>query len=189
MYHISNDKRSQQSAQWLYEALKALMTERPYTEIKITDVVKRAQIGRTTFYRCFETLDDVLRYKCDEAYSGCADHLKLSLLNDRLSNIAHAFFLPFFKYWYTHFEIVELLIRANRDDILKQSFLKMVDDLRDEYPHVPIEHYNYFIEIRAAVSIAILSEWVKTHRQLSPEALFDIFKMHMAMDQYLLSLV
>ncbi len=189
MYHISNDKRSLQSAQWLYEALKALMAERVYTEIKITDVVKRAQIGRTTFYRCFETLDDVLRYKCDQAYSGCAEHLKLSLLNNTPPIISHAFFLPFFKYWYTHFEIVELLIHANREDILKRSFHKMVDDLRDEYPHVPIEHYNYFIEIRAAISIAILSEWVKTHRQLSPEALFDIFTMHLSLDQYLLSFI
>lgn len=186
MYHISNDKRAYQSSDWLYEALKRQMAEKPYSEIKITDVVSDAQLGRSTFYRLFDTLDDVLHYKCDQAYTNCALSMKRIFLDPLNTSLSTSFFLPFFKYWYYNFEIVELLIRAKREDILKQSFRKMVDDLRLEYPEVEIEHYNYFIEIRAAVSIAILSEWVKTNRQLSPETLFEIFETQMSLDQVLL---
>ena len=186
MYHISNDKRAFQSSDWIYEALKRQMEGKKYSEIKITDVVNDAKLGRSTFYRLFDTLDDVLHYKCDQAYANCALSMKRLFLDPQNTHLSTNFFLPFFRYWYYNFEIVELLISAKREDILKQSFRKMVDDLRLEYPEVEIEHYNYFIEIRAAVSIAILSEWVKTNRQLSPETLFEIFNTQMSLDQVLL---
>ena len=186
MYHISNDKRAHQSSEMVYEALKHLMAKSPFSEINVTDLVHEAKIGRSTFYRLFDAIEDVLHYKADEAYALCAQNMKRILLDKNNSGLSRSFFLPFFRYWYYNFEIIELLIRAKKEDILKQSFKKMVDDLRSEYPEVEVKNYNYFIEIRAAVSIAILSEWVKTNRQLSPEELFEIFKMQLTVDEVLL---
>lgn len=186
MYHISNDKRAHQSSDMVYEALKHLMSIKPFTEINVTDLVQEAKIGRSTFYRLFDAIEDVLHYKSDEAYTDCAVNMKRIILGSNSKLLSNTFFLPFFRYWYYNFEIIELLIRAKKEDILKQSFRKMVDDLRSEYPEVEINHYNYFIEIRAAVSIAILSEWVKTNRQLSPEELLEIFKMQLFIDEVIL---
>ena len=186
MYHISNDKRAYQSSEMIYEALKHLMAKAPFSDINVTDLVHEAKIGRSTFYRLFDAIEDVLHYKADEAYALCAHNMKRILLDKNNSALSRSFFLPFFRYWYYNFEIIELLIHAKKEDILKQSFKKMVDDLCLEYPEVEVKHYNYFIEIRAAVSIAILSEWVKTNRQLSPEELFEIFKMQLTVDEVLL---
>lgn len=81
-----------------------------------------------------------------------------------------------------------MLISAKKEDILKHAFVKMVDDLRGEYPDVDIAYYDYFIEMRAAVSIAILSQWVKTNRQESPEKLYEIFQHQMEIDKYLINM-
>lgn len=192
MYHIKNDKRSLQSSEWLYEALKQLLNEKSFSEIKVTEVVSKAKIGRSTFYRNFDTLEDVLHYKADEAYAACGQHL-IKILFEQVRSTeenksAQRFFLPFFRYWYYNFEIIELLISAKREDILKHAFVKMVDDLRGEYPEVDIAYYDYFIEMRAAISIAILSQWVKTNRQESPEKLYEIFQHQMEIDKYLIKM-
>lgn len=193
MYHIKNDKRSIQSSEWLYEALKQLMREKTFSQINVTEVVTKAKLGRSTFYRNFDTLEDVLHYKADEAYALCGQHLiktifEMARSSDENKSAQRLFFLPFFKYWYYNFEIIELLISAKREDILKHAFVKMVDDLRGEYPEIDIAHYDYFIEMRAAVSIALLSQWVKTNRQESPENLYDIFQHQMEIDKYLLKM-
>ncbi|GAB6108239.1 hypothetical protein [Fusibacter bizertensis] len=192
MYHIKNDKRSLQSSEWLYEALKQLLSEKDFSEIKVTEVVSKAKIGRSTFYRNFDTLEDVLHYKADESYAACGKHLIKIIFEQARSNenkkSAQLFFLPFFRYWYYNFEIIDLLISAKKEDILKHAFVKMVDDLRGEYPDVDIAYYDYFIEMRAAVSIAILSQWVKTNRQESPEKLYEIFQHQMEIDKYLINM-
>ncbi len=193
MYHIKNDKRSLQSSEWIYDALKHLMNEKKFSEINVTEVVTRAKLGRSTFYRNFDTLEDVLHYKADESYASCGKHLIKTIFEQARAaegnkSAQRLFFLPFFRYWYYNFEIIELLIRAKREDILKHAFVKMVDDLRGEYPDVDIAHYDYFIEMRAAVSIALLSQWVKTNRQETPEKLYEIFQHQMEIDKYLLKM-
>lgn len=96
MYHKKNDRRSIQSSDWIYEALKVLMLDKEYSKITITDIVNKANIGRTTFYRNFDTIDDVLKMKCDEKFNEfrkfCIDYYKLNSISDK------SFLTPFLNY-------------------------------------------------------------------------------------------
>ena len=98
MYHIKNDKRPIQSSQWIYEALKELMLEIDYSKIKITDIVNKANLGRTAFYRNFDTIDDILKMKCSEKFKEfrqyCIDYYKSDCFDD------NTFLKPFLRYWY-----------------------------------------------------------------------------------------
>ena len=62
MYHIKNDKRCIKSAARIGEALRELLTEKPLSEITVTDIQKRSGTGRSTFSRLFDNTDDVLLY-------------------------------------------------------------------------------------------------------------------------------
>ena len=62
MYHIKNDKRCIKSAARIGEALRELLTEKPLSEITVTDIQKMSGTGRSTFYRLFDNTDDVLLY-------------------------------------------------------------------------------------------------------------------------------
>ena len=46
---------------YITKALFALMESAPYEEIPISDIAKKAGVGRATFYRHFKTKEDIVR--------------------------------------------------------------------------------------------------------------------------------
>lgn len=54
------DLRVQRTINNIYEAFESLICEKPYNKITVTELSRRAQINKKTFYRYYETLDDLL---------------------------------------------------------------------------------------------------------------------------------
>lgn len=54
------DKRKEKTYYKIYDAFKALITEKSYNDITIQDIISRANIARSTFYSTFKTKDDML---------------------------------------------------------------------------------------------------------------------------------
>lgn len=71
MYHIKSDKRSQRSARLICNGLHKCIQNKPFPKITISDIVRAASIGRATFYRLFQTKEDVLLYECDGICEDC----------------------------------------------------------------------------------------------------------------------
>lgn len=46
---------------YITEALFALMEKKPYDSISVSDIVKKAGIGRATFYRYYKAKEDIIR--------------------------------------------------------------------------------------------------------------------------------
>ena len=67
MYHIHSDKRVNQSVESIGKALHQLIAATPYRQISVTALAKEAGVSKATFYRSFDTIDDVLRYETDQA--------------------------------------------------------------------------------------------------------------------------
>lgn len=176
MYQKKRDKRSIQSSEWMYEALKELMDVKNYSKITVTDITNKANLGRTTFYRNFETIDDVLEMKCIEKFKEfrqyCIDFYKLNDIEVK------SFLKPFLMYWYDNSEVIELLIKANRENIIKKYLTKEVQFFVDissiNKDTVISSHINYFIEMRVSNSISILTEWIKNDKNIPPDELADI---------------
>lgn len=55
------DRRVQRTRTALYDALVALIRERPYDQIRVDDILERANVGRSTYYAHFRSKDDLLR--------------------------------------------------------------------------------------------------------------------------------
>ena len=68
MYHVKNDKRCIRSAGSITKALEQLLTKKAFLDITVTDIQKTAGIGRSTFYRLFDTIDDVVTYMVDKEF-------------------------------------------------------------------------------------------------------------------------
>ena len=56
-----HQKQKEQSVRMIEEALFKLMEEKNYTQITVSEVAKRADISRRTFYRFYKERDEVLR--------------------------------------------------------------------------------------------------------------------------------
>jgi len=182
MYHIKSDKRSVRSSEWFFEALEALMLETEYSKIKVIDLADKAKLGRTTFYRNFDTIDDILRMKCDEKLLGLKNYF-MEYYKEAVLDTQGLFLKPFLNYWYVDSNIVELIIKADKIDVFQVSFTNMVNEYRDLITtrnsdtttnRVSLKNANYINKIRVAVSISILTEWIKNDKDVSPDELSEI---------------
>ncbi|MGN1283627.1 MAG: TetR/AcrR family transcriptional regulator [Limosilactobacillus sp.] len=54
------DLRVQRTINNIYQAFESLICEKDYNKITVTELSRRAQINKKTFYRYYETLDDLL---------------------------------------------------------------------------------------------------------------------------------
>lgn len=70
MYHIKNDKRCQKSAARIGEAFRTVLAGKQLSEITVTDIQKASGVGRSTFYRLFDNIDDVLLYVAEDEFHG-----------------------------------------------------------------------------------------------------------------------
>lgn len=58
---MSTSENIELTKSYIAEALFALMEQMPFEKISISDIAKKAGVGRATFYRHFKTKEDVVR--------------------------------------------------------------------------------------------------------------------------------
>lgn len=171
MYHIKNDKRSHKSCKRLYRALKELMLVEDFDYINVTDLVNKAEVGRATFYRNFDHIEDVLHYELDNRFASLYIYLRDYYSKEKVDFLSF-FIIPFTKYWEEDSEIIELLIKSNRLNLLSIAFENLLRRGIEEYPNdtsIFNENLNYFIALRAGIAISFLIEWIKNKKDKSPE--------------------
>jgi AcrR family transcriptional regulator len=57
----SENPTAVQSKQWIIQSFLSLMNEKPFQEITVSEISERAQVVRKTFYRNFDSKEDVLQ--------------------------------------------------------------------------------------------------------------------------------
>lgn len=138
-------------------------------------------MGRSTFYRNFDQLEDILLWKCDETFEELSQFI-FQIVSDRENQSNHSkfpFLYPFFSYWYKNSEIIELLIAANRIDMIFTAFERALDKFMQRIvPNMMNQspHYEYFLAFRAGAIIRILLTWIKNNKDLSPAELCEFIE-------------
>lgn len=176
MYHIKPDKRSTQSAKWIYEALLRLMEEKSYDSITVTEIVNHASVARATFYRNFDHLDDVLLYKLDETFDKLVEYMSEYYRESPQNPLRTVFLKPFLRFWNLHSELVTFLIKANRLHLLNEGFDKVLSQMLANIRSgdVNFERLDYFKAMRTGQAISVLVHWVKNNKDLAPDDLADL---------------
>jgi len=95
MYHIKKDKRTQKSSELIYEGLIKCLETKDFTKITISDIEKYSTVSRATFYRLFDSLEDILSMKCDYCFKEVLENYKKNRsTNTRLlSNVLFILFI------------------------------------------------------------------------------------------------
>lgn len=92
------NKKSLESQRKIYKALRQLLLVKPLADITVTDVSELCDISRSTFYRNFNNVIDILYVFFDFYYE--------RYLIRRTDNNT---FLFFFEYWNKHKDLVSIL--------------------------------------------------------------------------------
>ncbi len=141
MYHIKEDKRSQDSANRIYRSLRHILVNKNLEDVSISDISKECGISRMTFYRLFDNINDILEYKINDFYK----EYKNNVLNkdDKL--------LYFFEFWSYHKDLIRLL-NNNAYHILLSIFIK-------DNSNISNVKFIYESNIKASILASILSTW------------------------------
>ena len=68
MYHVGNSKRSYDCANLIYEGIRQISETKSIDNITITDIQKAVGVARSSFYRSFDNINDVLDWKVNVFY-------------------------------------------------------------------------------------------------------------------------
>lgn len=179
MYHISQDKRSGRSAKTIYEGLLQCLEEKPFDRITVSDLQRVSGVARTTFYRCFDDVSDVLTWRCDACFDEVLGQCGPEEFADELGLVRR-----YFEYWMRHSDILELLVRIDRQDIIYACHMRAADALQERFGSVPglsEGEGDYFMALRTGLTISILTTWLRRGRTESPGEVADIVKRQMTM--------
>ncbi len=172
MYHISNDKRAAQSADLIYKGLMQCLEKKSFDRITVTDVQEVSGVARTTIYRCFDNLSDILYWRCDMCFREALNYAFPSE-NPNEIELMHGYFV----YWTEHSDILKMLIDVNRQDIIYACHMKNAKALEESYGKLPgLNETNarYFMAICTGVTIGVLKAWIDGGRKESADELLDI---------------
>ena len=176
MYHINKDIRSINSCELIFNGLHQLMKEKEFAKITVSELVNKAQIGRTTFYRNFDAIEDVIVYKLNDHFKKLSEYLK----EQENKNIEY-YIKPFLEYWESNAYMIEMLIESKQISILNKEFEKLMESFVVKNPRIyefNMEYKDYIISIRGSVIISLLIQWIKRGKKETPEMLTDMLIQH-----------
>ena len=171
MYHIKADKRSQASAKLVLDALDTCLRRHPFGDISITEVCREATVSRATFYRLFDTLEDVIAYGCES--------FAAQLLHDMKGHQTDDIMAYFFSKWMSHPELLELILRIHREDILLDCHRRYMghiqEQLQKQNPQLQLTEYH--ISVLTYTMIGMLTTWLRTGKQETADGIIGAVKM------------
>ena len=114
---FSNEARNAYVIEHITDSLLELLRDKPIRDISISELCDLAGIGRASFYRNFESKEDILRGYINKIFQEWPD--KDSEQNKSLSGFLYAMFAHFEK----HREFYELLNKRNLIYLLKDVII------------------------------------------------------------------
>ncbi|MCC8042888.1 MAG: TetR/AcrR family transcriptional regulator [Oscillospiraceae bacterium] len=136
------------------------MGKKDFSEITVTELVKRAGVSRSTYYRCYGSLNDIADEIIDEIRQIAVHYLERILYNPYQAYLE--MFTEFAKRRY----IVQSLVksRVTLDKIMEMpsfvsNFSSVCDTVEEYYRHIACE----------GACVHILKEWFLSGMKQSPE--------------------
>jgi AcrR family transcriptional regulator len=178
------DRRVQRTRELLQKALIELIAERGYDAITIQDIVDRANIGRTTFYKHYTSKDDLFM-SCHEAFvsefqSGSFYSHPLSreeLLSPEVSptmtsayrhlDEARARLYPIFQG-----KDGPLILRRMRDQSAQEIESNLRTTFVEAHSAIPLDMLANYL---AGAQIALMQWWLEKRRPHTPQNLAETF--------------
>ena len=157
MYHIKNDKRAYASVELICSSLLELLETTPFEQITISDIQRMSTVSRSTFYRNFDRIEDVLMLLCDRNF-------------DAAFKRAEETGVAVFRYWFENVTLLETIVRIHRTDILVESLRRSEQVERYFRPYIKDETvFDYFSSVIASAMVGILSTWIEHGKVESEE--------------------
>lgn len=160
-----------QSQQWIVDSLIGLMEEKPYPQITIMDICRRADLSRQTFYNVFEGKEEVLRFCLQSEYGR-----QFQALEAHAAITADEIVGAFAAVLQKNERLLSLMILNGLDGIISDEIAKCVALFADQFVRDPEQIFllPYSKAILSGALAHLLVHWFRQEEPISLEQLAQL---------------
>ena len=185
MAKVINDRRTIRTKKMIRNALSELIEEKGFNDISITDLTKRADINRGTFYLHYTDKYDLLEKVENEVIQEIQEQTKdidsINLLNIDALNEPLPFMIKLFEYFKENSNFMKAILGPKGDPIFHSKIKKFIETnlfekglsktFNKENMLVPEE---YFISYVLSAHLGVVQQWVESGMKKSPKDMASI---------------
>ena len=174
MYHIKKDSRSRKTAEALGKAMLQCLQEKPLSEVSVSDLYRRTGIARSTFYRLFDTPEDVLQYLCAQYVEEMSRYFE----GKTFSNVQELS-VASIEISLKNDELLEVLVKNHQLELLTRMYAANFQHIISRVSvlqGLSEDSSEYILDLLYMTMSTIQTTWIKRGRKESPEQLFTYLK-------------
>lgn len=175
MYHIKNDKRCRRSAALISGAFENLLAVKPFLEISVSDIQRESGVGRSTFYRLFDNIDDVVTYLVDEYFKELAAEFSSLEWNEFIKAMLEGII--------GREELYMNIITGGRTDLLIRPFRRNLEEMHRRQSPVVRSKVVYSFAIFSGACISVIRSWDENGRKESVEELASMLNKYLNLEE------
>lgn len=172
MYKVSSNPITRKSQDMIMFALFGLTKERAYADISITEICERADVVRKTFYRNFESKDDVISYALDTFI--------MEFIRGSEETNVFAFLIDFYEMLLEQREYLSVVLKQDLLYFVRRkiiALLESVDIKINTRVEIDAAKYRYVYDYIASTIISIVQTWYETGFVETPAELASLTEM------------
>lgn len=156
----NTDRRVQRTHELIFDAFFHLVQSKRYDEIRVIDIISKANVGKSTFYDHFKDKDDVLG-------KSLARPLRV-LARGLLGQASAADVEKVLAHFWDKRSFARVILRLETRHIFEKSLQNQLAQAASTYGHdlSPVDHY-----FKSSGLVSVLNQWVNGRISLSSEKL------------------
>lgn len=168
---IMSTQKHTMTRECIYTALQLLMRQKPYEEITITDIAKKAGVSRMSYYRIYKSKDDIIIQYFNDIFEKCLEQIKSRDIHDK-----YQFALLLFQTVGEHHELIMDVFRAKLYDLLFKCMIQYCSYLAEHILHEDMENVKtgYWVYAEAGRVTLLLYRWLDQNMSDSPEQMAQL---------------
>ena len=150
--------------QRIVKALTELMREREYADITITEITRKANVSRMTYYRSYSSKEDVLR----SFMNGVGERIHAKIVEKDLFRDAYQYYYTLFETLGEYDYLVRAALAAGLDGLILDCIARNMDLTFLSEMDCPV-HEKYLLRFHAGAFFHVFIEWIRNGKQESCE--------------------
>jgi len=174
---LNNSKKTGQTI-YLKECLRdsyfTLLEEKPADSISISEVVKLAGVSRMSFYRYYQTKEDIVKQYINDSFNDFIETIR----DDQIKN-DQAAATVFFSYFRTNKLRLKVLIKQGQFHLFFDSFSNFLIESNlaiDSNPDIADENLKYYYEYASGGILNLAKSWVLGEMNESDEEMAAVLR-------------
>jgi AcrR family transcriptional regulator len=169
------DARVRYTKMVIKDNLLRLLTEKPIKQVTVKEICAMAQINRATFYTHYQDPYDLLGQIENELFEDISSTVAM-----KLDNIPHLI-QEIFKIIEKNIDLCRVLFSENGDKMFLRQIMdisreKHISTLHEQYPQATECQLDYLFEFVASGAVAVVSQWVRSGMNETPQGLGEVIK-------------